>query len=780
MVSQSTLTYDRHPIPSSSVEMNMQVIKRDGSREPFDIAKMEKLTRWACQGLAITAEEVLAATKVLIYDGMTTKEIFDTQIGAAARMISLEKQDATYVAARYMLSSLHKEVSGGPFYAHMRDVIRAGIDAERLSFRMGDGRFDMERINDAIDPSRDMLFDYMGMQAVSDRYVLRDKDFKALELPQHFWMRVAMGLALNEEYPTARAIEFYDVLSSLEYVTSTPTLFNSGLRRSQLSSCFGNTVADTIAPEDGAHPYSSIFGNQQENALLSKFAGGIGTDWNRVREKGQFIYGTNGVSSGVVPYLKIYNDTAVAVNQGGKRKGSFAPYLEPWHPDFPDFIDLKKNSGDERLRAHDIYPAAWAPDLFFDRVREAQTTGKDVLWSFFSPAKHPDLHELWGHAFNQRYIELEDQGAYVSQMPVLELWRKWITTLFETGHPWVTYKDECNRRSPQQHAGVIHNSNLCTEITLNNSDDETFVCNLGSVNVSRVNPKSERFRQVIRTAMRMLDNVIDLNYYPSDRAKTANMRHRPVGLGMMGYAERLVIEGIDWESSAHLAYADELFEAFSYHAIEASCDLAAERGAYKSFKGSLWSKGVLPVHTARDISYGLYGGDHFQLDWETLSSKVFKQGMRNSNCMAIAPTATISVIAGTTPCIEPPFLRTRTEKNIAGKFLAVDPIMRHGKPELVKTVFEIDPEWVIKPAAIRQKWIDQGQSTNIFVKKGVRGSALAGYYLLAQELGCKTTYYLRVDQSGESEAAPVPTQAAQTEPTAAMCSILDPGCEACQ
>ncbi|UBM12707.1 ribonucleoside-diphosphate reductase subunit alpha [Cupriavidus metallidurans] len=758
----------------------MHVIKRDGSRELFDISKMEMLTRWACQGLDITAEEVLAATKVLVYDGMTTKEIFDTQIAAAARMISLEKQDATYVAARYMLSSLYKEVSGGPFYATVAEVIRAGIDAERLSSRMGDGRFDLERLNQAIDPSRDMLFDYMGMQAVAERYVLRDKEFKALELPQHFWMRVAMGLALNEDNPTARAIEFYDVLSSLEYVTSTPTLFNSGLRRSQLSSCFGNRAADTITADEGKHRFASLFGLMEECGLLSKFAGGIGTDWTPVREKGQFIFGTNGVSSGVVPYLRIYNDTAVAVNQGGKRKGSFAPYLEVWHPDFPDFIELRKNSGDERLRAHDIYPAAWACDLFFERVRLAQDemSASTVMWSFFSPAKHPELHELWGEAFNQRYIELEAQGAYVSQMPVLDLWRKWITTLYETGFPWVTFKDESNRRSPQQHVGVIHNSNLCTEITLNNSDEETFVCNLGSVNVARVNPATPRFREVIRTAMRMLDNVIDLNYYPSDRAQTANMRHRPVGLGMMGYAERLVMEGIDFESTEHLAYADVLFETFSFHAIEASSDLSAERGAYETFPGSLWSQGILPVHTAREISDGLHGGEHQTLDWDALAATVVRQGMRNSNTMAIAPTATISVIAGTTPCIEPPYMRFRTEKNISAKFLHVDPIMRHGRPELVKTVFEIAPMWVIWAAAIRQKWIDQAQSTNVFVPKVIRGSDLANLYLEANRLGCKTTYYLRTDQ--EKKDDPAPTTGTQTDPSAAMCSILDPGCESCQ
>ncbi|MFT4064359.1 ribonucleoside-diphosphate reductase subunit alpha [Paraburkholderia sp.] len=754
----------------------MFVTKRDGSRAPLDITKIQKCVAWACSGLNVSQSELETSVGDMLFDGMSTEQIHRATILAAGGLISLHSPDYTYVAARLLKQQIFKESIGSIDYPHIVEYLLPAVEKGKITPELLDGRFILEDLNDAIDPERDYQFDYLGLQTLADRYFVRETpDGRIMEMPQHFFMRVAMGLALREDNPTERAIEFYNVLSSFEFMSSTPTLFNSGTLHQQMSSCYGNRVGDQIVAEPGDHPYDSIYGAITECALLSKYAGGIGTDWTPVRGKNSHIKGTNGKSSGVVPYLKVYNDTAVAVNQGGKRKGSFAPYLETWHPDLPAFLLLRKNTGDDHERAHDIFPANWIPDLFMERVIEK---GK---WHFFDPHSHPELHELYGDAFKTRYEELEAAGTYVGEVDAVLLWRDMLTALFETGNPWMTWKDEMNRRNPQSHVGVIHNSNLCTEIALNNSADETFVCNLGSVNVAKVNPfdHPKRFGEVIRTGMRMLDNVIDINFYPSDRAKTANMRQRPVGLGLMGLSDLMAKMGIDWESTDCLVMNDQLFEVLSYEAISASCDLAAERGAYSTFEGSKWSQGILPIDTAR------HQGESGRCDWNALRARVMQHGMRNSNTMAIAPTATISNIIGVTPCIEPNFDLFHSKKNMGGKFLYIAPSLRHAAPGYkVKTVFEIAPAWIVKAAARRQKWIDQAQSTNIWIKAGTKGKELSELYILAWKLGLKTTYYLRTEsvqvQEKTRPEAGVTSAADVMEQEVNLCSIENPDCTSCQ
>lgn len=760
----------------------MFVTKRDGTTEPRDIGKIHKVTAWACLSLDVSQSELEMEANLLFFDGMKTSVIHDSLIQAAAGLNSIEKQDYAFVAARLLLQKLYKQSWNSVKYPTLRQYVETGIAAKKLAPVLFD--FDLETLNAAIDPQRDMQFAYLGLQTIVDRYLIKGADnTTVIELPQHFYMRVAMGLAINEADKNARAIEFYDVLSKREFHNSTPTLFNAGTLHPQLASCFLNTVADSITNDAGTHRFASIFGTIEECAILSKYAGGVGTDWHRVRNMGGWIKGTDGQSSGIVPYLKIYNDTAVAVNQAGKRQGSFAPYIEPHHPDFYSFVDLKKESGDDHMRAHDIYPAVWMNDLFMQRKEDKG------IWSFFSPKDYPELHELFGAAFETRYLELEAAAKYTHQVPALDVWKKILSALFETGHPWITFKDEINRRNPQQHCGVIHSSNLCTEITLNTSDDETAVCNIGSVNMSVIE-SDEQLQRVVKTAMRMLDNVIDINFYGSDRAKTSNMRHRPVGLGMMGYTEWLVKQGIDWESQAHLDAADKMMESFSYFAIEASSDLAAERGSYSSFEGSLWSKGILPIHTANPAAVQLTTHTFASLDWNALEAKVKKQGMRNSNTMAIAPTATISNIIGTTPTIEPIFQRETVKKNMSGSFIVTDSSLRHGRPELCKEAFDIHPLWIIKAAAVRQKWLDQAQSTNIFVKADVKGKELDEIYTTAWRLGLKTTYYLRGQSASVKRAVTAPAPAAQAptedepvvevESEGAFCDRSNPDCESCQ
>lgn len=753
--------------------MNISVMKRNGEAEAFSVEKIHAVASWACEGLDVSQSELETDTHLMVFDAIKTSDIHQALIKSAATLISIEKPQYTFVAARLLLQTIYKEVTDGIEYPHLAHFVETGIAASRLDAELLN--FDLVALNAVIDKSRDLQFTYLGLQTLVDRYLLRepgeiDKEGKLIELPQHMFMRVAMGLSLNETNRTAAAIEFYNVMSRFEFMPSTPTLFNSGTRHPQLSSCYLNTVADSIdksGPVDEVNRFASIFGTIQECANLSKFAGGIGTDWTRVRAKGDFISSTNGKSSGIVPYLRVFNDTAIAVNQGGKRNGAFSAYLEPWHPDLYDFIDLKKNSGDERRRAHDIFPALWIPDLMMERVEQ------DGVWSFFSPQLYPELHELYGEAFKARYEELESQGKARKQVPALEVWRKILTSLFETGHPWITFKDECNRRNPQSHAGVIHSSNLCTEITLNTSDEETAVCNLGSVNLAKVGDR-DHLRRIVRTAIRMLDNVVDINFYPSERARNSNLSHRPIGLGVMGYTEALVQQSIDWESTEHLLTVDIMFELLSYYAIEASSDLAVEKGVYYTYAGSKWSMGVLPIHTARTKEH--------TLDWDELSAKVLRQGMRNSNTMAIAPTATISNIVGTTPCIEPVFKRQYTKTNLSGTFTVVDPTLLYGIPELCKEAFEIDQLWLIAAAAVRQKWIDQSQSVNLFVKSDIKGSSLSDLYMEAWRSGLKTTYYLRSQsQVGDVIKQEIVESPVEVEP--AFCStesILAGTCESCQ
>jgi ribonucleoside-diphosphate reductase alpha chain len=754
--------------------MQIEVVKRNGTTEPLSIEKIHKVVEWACADLNVSQSELETEAHLLLFNGIKTSDIHQALIKAAATLISVEQPQYTFVAARLLVQTVYKEAVNSTEYPTLRSYLEYANKIGRINPELLN--FDLEELDFHIDKTRDLQFTYLGLQSLADRYFIREdgevgKKGRIIEMPQHMFMRVAMGLSLNEADRTKSAIEFYDLLSSFDFMSSTPTLFNAGTKHSQLSSCYLNMVSDSIDSDNltdenyGTERFNSIFGTIQECANLSKFAGGIGTDWTSVRSEGDHIKSTNGKSSGIVPYLKVFNDTAIAVNQGGKRNGAFAAYLEPWHPDLFDFIDLKKNSGDERRRAHDIFPALWMNDLLLERVEEGG------IWSFFSPAEFPELHELHGEPFKARYQTLEAGGHARKQMPAIEVWRKILTSLFETGHPWITFKDECNRRNPQSHAGVIHCSNLCTEITLNTSKDETAVCNLGSVNLSRIK-SFEHLRSVVRVAMRMLDNVIDINFYPSERARLSNMRHRPVGMGVMGYTEWLVKQGIDWESDRHLEAADELFEHWSYYAIEASSDLAVERGSYSSFEGSKWSHGILPIHTARTDKFVT------RLDWEGLSQKVKTQGMRNSNTMAIAPTATISNIVGTTPCIEPIYKRQYTKTNLSGSFVVVDPTLSYGRPELCKEAFEIDQSWLIKAAAIRQKWIDQAQSTNLFVKAGIRGSQLADLYMMAWKLGLKTTYYLR-NQSQETGSV-IKQEITEKEPEVKMCSIDNPDCESCQ
>lgn len=741
----------------------MHVVKADGSRQLFDATKIQGHAAWACKGLDVSQSELEANLKVQFYDGMTTSEIAQALIMTAAGLISEEQPDFDFVAARLTIQSLYKEVTGGGIkYPHLRQYIEDGLRFDMLDERIADGRYDLDKLNEAIQSERDFQFTYQGIRTLADRYLLREPAVagelgKVFELPQHFLMRVAMGLALNEKQPTERAIEFYNVMSQFKYFPSTPTLFNAATKYPQLSSCYGGIVPDDL---------EKIFDlGYKQNAMLSKFAGGIGTSWTPVRASGSPIKSTNGLSSGPVPFIKVYNDVAVAVNQGGKRKGSFAPYLEVWHADIYEFADLKLKTGDEHIRTYDIFPACWIPDLFMERLEQ------DGEWSLFCPADVPHLHELHGEAFKKAYEEAERAGLARKKVSAMHLWRHILDRLARTGNPWITFKDECNRRNPQAHVGVIHNSNLCTEITLNNSEDEVFVCNLGSINLSRVQ-RGRELREVVRTAVRMLDNVIDINFYPTEESRRSNLRHRPVGLGVMGYQEALVQAGIMWESEEHLQFADELFEEICYYATDASADLAIERGAYSTFEGSTWSKGLLTIDHARDQKTNVF----CKTEWEALRKKVKTTGIRNSNITSIAPTATISNIVGTTPCIEPINERVLVKQNLSGNFVQISPLRKYNRPGLEQTVWEIEQEWSIRAAAKRQKWIDQSQSLNIFRRREFAGRHLDAWYKLAWKLGVKTTYYLR-NQKKDSDMERVDERVAR-QVSAASSEGFE--CEACQ
>ncbi|WP_215731665.1 ribonucleoside-diphosphate reductase subunit alpha [Methylomicrobium agile] len=783
-----------------------------GHRRPLDSSAFIALCREACTGLSdVDAERVWAQTLPNLYDGMPLAAVRQALVLAARTLIEAEP-DYAKVAARLLLSNLRQEATGQPLtqadmaerYADcFAEFLAAGVAAELLDKRLLE--FDLPRLGRALQAERDLQFDYLGLQTLYDRYFL-NVEGRRIELPQCFFMRVAMGLALNEIDRETKAIEFYQVLSSFDFMCSTPTLFNSGTRHPQLSSCYLTTVSDDL---DGI--YQSI----KENALLQKYAGGLGNDWTPVRALGSRIKGTNGHSQGVIPFLKVVNDTAVAVNQGGKRKGAVCAYLENWHLDFEEFLELRKNTGDERRRAHDMNTAAWVSDLFMQRVRS------NGDWTLFSPVDVPDLHDLYGGAFAEAYQAYEAKAErgeikLYKRVGAVQLWRKMLTMLFETGHPWITFKDACNLRSPQQHAGVIHSSNLCTEITLNTSADETAVCNLGSVNlpahlverdgVWRLD--ADKLQRTIATAMRMLDNVIDINFYATVKARNANLRHRPVGLGMMGFSDCLHKLGVSYASPEALEFADRSAEMLCYYAYRASADLAEQRGRYSSFVGSLWQQGVLPpdtlarlIETRGDLGVAASG----QLDWHALRERIAQVGMRNSNCVAIAPTATIANIVGVSASIEPVYQNLYVKSNLSGEFTVVNAaLVRELKaldlwdavmvadlkyfddslaaiervPETIKaryaTAFEIDPEWLIEAAARRQKWIDQSQSLNLYVAAPT-GSKLDRLYRLAWQRGLKTTYYLRtlgataMEKTGDGG-----------EPASKVCSITDPDCEACQ
>jgi ribonucleoside-diphosphate reductase alpha chain len=809
----------------------------DGRRVPFDLARVRALVESACEGLAeyVSAEAIVAETVKNLYDGVPLDEVYKSAILAARALI--EKDPAyTYVTARLLLHTVRREVLGEEVaHAAMSEryaeyfprFIKYGIEAELLDERLA--QFDLRRLGAALNADRDLQFNYLGLQTLYDRYFLH-REGRRIELPQAFFMRVAMGLALNEIDREARAIEFYEVLSRFDFMSSTPTLFNSGTRHAQLSSCYLTTVSDDL---DGI--YEAI----KENALLAKYAGGLGNDWTPVRALGSHIKGTNGKSQGVVPFLKVVNDTAVAVNQGGKRKGAVCCYLETWHLDIEEFLELRKNTGDDRRRTHDMNTANWIPDLFMKRVIEGGE------WTLFSPSDVPDLHDKFGRAFEDAYLRYEDKAArgeirLFKRIPAVQLWRKMLTMLFETGHPWITFKDACNIRSPQQHVGVIHSSNLCTEITLNTSATEIAVCNLGSVNLAaHMKPDGAggyaldhaKLKKTIATAMRMLDNVIDINYYAVPKARNSNLRHRPVGLGIMGFQDCLHLLRVPYASDAAVEFADRSMEAVCYYAYWASTELAAERGRYSSFAGSLWDRGILPHDTLRLLAEQRGGHVDVDLsstmDWDALRARIQRHGMRNSNCVAIAPTATISNIVGVDASIEPTFQNLFVKSNLSGEFTVVNEhLVRDLKKlglwddvmvadlkyfdgslaridrvpaeirRLYATAFEIEPKWLIECAARRQKWIDQAQSLNIYMA-GASGRTLDETYKLAWRRGLKTTYYLRTigathaekstTRAGQLNAVPADGLAAAALPAAdgTVC-MLKPGdagyaeCEACQ
>jgi len=814
----------------------------NGQRVALDLARMQEIIAAACQGLGqdVKPDPIVAETMRNLYDGVPIEEVYKAAILAARTLIEKDP-DYTYATARLLMHTIAKEVFGtevtqaemGQHYQEcFPALIKKGVDNDLLDPRMA--QFDLPRLAAALKAERDLQFDYLGLQTLYDRYFLHVRKTR-IELPQSFFMRVAMGLSLNEIDREARAIEFYEVLSSFDFMSSTPTLFNSGTLRSQLSSCYLTTVPDDL---DGI--YESI----KENALLSKFAGGLGNDWTRVRALGSHIKGTNGESQGVVPFLKVVNDTAVAVNQGGKRKGAVCTYLETWHLDIEEFLELRKNTGDDRRRTHDMNTANWIPDLFMRRVMEKGD------WTLFSPSDVPDLHDLFGAAFEKAYVAYEARAERGDikpsrKIPAADLWRKMLTMLFETGHPWITFKDACNVRSPQQHAGVVHSSNLCTEITLNTSDTETAVCNLGSINLlqhlSNGQVDHDKLKRTIGTAMRMLDNVIDINYYAVKKARDSNLRHRPVGLGVMSFQDSLYALRIPYGSQAAVEFADTSMEAICYYAYWASTELARERGKYSSFKGSLWDQGVLPPDTL-DMLAKERGGyvevdRSATLDWDALRRKIAADGMRNSNCVAIAPTATISNIIGVDASIEPSFGNLSVKSNLSGEFTVInaylvrdlkrlglwDDVMvmdlKHFDgslrpidrvPQDIKaqyaTAFEIEPQWLVEAAARRQKWIDQAQSLNIYMA-GASGKKLDETYKLAWLRGLKTTYYLRTSSATQAEKSTVQSgshnavSSSQASGMSAMdaaaaaaraqmsdvpatdikfCGVDDPTCEACQ
>lgn len=776
-----------------------------------------------CQGLTDVQPERLAAlVDKAKYDGITENDVRELWVMEARTLIETEP-NYSYVAARIVLDSLTQsayrelnlplsgisQISEQSEPDYFETYIREGISRELLSPALAD--YDLPRLATTLDAGRDEKFTYLAIQTLVDRYFIHSNDIR-IELPQAFFMRVSMGLALNETDKNDRAIEFYHLLSSFDFMSSTPTLFNAGTLHPQLSSCYLSTVPDDLY---------GIYGALTDNAMLSKYAGGLGNDWTPVRALNAYIKGTNGKSQGVVPFLKVANDGAVAVNQGGKRKGAVCAYLETWHLDIEEFLELRKNTGDDRRRTHDMNTANWVPDLFMKRVFQ------DKQWTLFSPNDTPELHDLYGQEFEETYEAYERKAqsgelALSKTVNAVDLWRKMLGMLFETGHPWIAFKDACNIRNPQQHAGVIHSSNLCTEITLNTSADEIAVCNLGSVNLVQhiVNGEIDKvkLRATVTTAIRMLDNVIDINLYPVEKARHSNMRHRPIGLGLMGFHDALVSMNVPYASEEAVLFADTSTEIISYYAIEASCGLAEERGAYSSYNGSLWSQGILPIDSiallkkSRGEFLDMNTESFADMPWDTLRTNIARFGMRNSNVMAIAPTATIANITGVSQSIEPHYQNLYVKSNLSGEFTVinhrlVDALKALGMwdsamlndlkfyegsltkiariPDAIKTVFktafEIDSKFVIESASRRQKWIDQAQSLNVYMP-GANGKMLDKTYKMAWLKGLKTTYYLRTKAATSTEKstinASVLNAVAVNNPKA--CAIDDPECEACQ
>lgn len=827
---------------------SIRVTKADGTTQPLDMGRLNTIISEACEGLEeVNGELIQKETLKNLYDGVAEKDV-NTALVMTSRTLVEREPNYSYVTARLLLDSLRAEglsflgVAESATHHEMADLyakalpayVAKGVELELLDPKLAS--FDLERLGAAIDHERDQQFTYLGLQTLYDRYFLHSHGTR-FELPQLFFMRVAMGLAHMEKDKEARAIEFYNLLASFDYMASTPTLFNAGTLRPQLSSCYLTTVPDDL---------SGIYGAIHDNAMLSKFAGGLGNDWTPVRALGSYIKGTNGKSQGVVPFLKVVNDTAVAVNQGGKRKGAVCAYLETWHLDIEEFLELRKNTGDDRRRTHDMNTANWIPDLFMKRVFE------DGNWTLFSPADVPDLHDLYGKAFEERYEYYEALTEYGKlklhkTIKAKDLWRKMLSMLFETGHPWLTFKDPCNLRSPQQHVGVVHSSNLCTEITLNTNKDEIAVCNLGSVNLVNhiVDGKLDvaKVARTVKTAVRMLDNVIDINYYSVPQAENSNLKHRPVGMGIMGFQDALYLQHIAYGSDAAVQFADTSMEVISYYAIQASCDLAEERGSYSSFQGSLWSQGILPIDSEKRLIEER-GAKYIEvdlsetLDWAPLRERA-KKGIRNSNIMAIAPTATIANITGVSQSIEPTYQNLYVKSNLSGEFTVINPyLVRDLKArglwdsvmvndlkyydgsvqqieripqdlkDLYATAFEVETKWIVEAASRRQKWIDQAQSLNLYIA-GASGKKLDVTYRMAWFRGLKTTYYLRALAATSTEkstintgklnavsadpitgvqasAAPAPAQKAEAAPAPApapvpkACSLDDPECEACQ
>jgi len=825
------------PAQAETVESGIMVTMDDGETRPLDTDRLRTIISEACEGLDdVNGDAIYEETLKNLYTGVKISDV-RVSLVMTARTLVEQEPNYSYVAARLLLDSLRSEAltflgladsatqseMHYKYSAALRLYVEKGVELELLSPHLLE--YDLDRLGEAIKADRDDQFTYLGLQTLYDRYFIHSEGIR-FELPQIFFMRVAMGLASNEENREERAIEFYNLLSSFDYMVSTPQLFNSGTLRPQLSSCFLTTVPDDL---------SGIYNAIHDNAMLSKWAGGLGNDWTPVRALGAYIKGTNGKSQGVVPFLKVVNDTAVAVNQGGKRKGAVCSYLETWHLDIEEFLELRKNTGDDRRRAHDMNTANWIPDLFMKRVFE------DKEWTLFSPNEVPDLHELHGKAFEERYEHYEKmakEGAlYVHKtVQAKDLWRKMLSMLFETGHPWITFKDSCNVRSPQQHIGTVHSSNLCTEITLNTNKDEIAVCNLGSVNmvnhVTESGLDRDKLRSTVHTAVRMLDNVIDINYYSVDQARNSNFKHRPVGLGMMGFQDSLYIQKIPYSSQTAVDFADNSMEAISYFAVEASTLLAEERGVYESYEGSLWSQGILPIDSLKKLQVER-GEEYTQvdfsttLDWDSMRDRVKQKGMRNSNVMAIAPTATIANITGVSQSIEPTYQNLYVKSNLSGEFTVVNPyLIRDLKeeglwdsvmindlkyydgsvqkidriPEKLKTLyataFEISPQWLVEAASRRQKWIDQAQSLNLYISEA-NGKKLDVTYKMAWLRGLKTTYYLRAMAATSTEKSTVNSGnlnavssnieeaiSAQQEVGPAevpkACSLDDPDCEACQ